>query len=252
MIELYKNIDLVQIKIAAGVDEFAFPKNVDWATKKIDKILLCAPKNACVSPIDGISNVLTLSDVSDLYFDLYDSADHEITYEAHYTNFLYTNNHPLRVDAVLNTQLSKLRFTTPPANDGVLLLYIYWGSEIKKDEDYEAPHRSKTIEVTLAAHEKKTFAELANFIHADGKAVRGIQFWGAENAPAYITLRDYSLDHVFNNLHCVLAKPDMAGQYADDSTLFPMRFSPVDIDMDYSFIRNATASANTQIITFEY
>lgn len=251
MAELIKNIDLVQIKISAGVDEYAFPKNVDWSGKKVDKILLCAPTAACVSPIDGTSPVYTRSDVANLYFDLYDSADRELCYEASYEHFLYTNNHPLEIDSAISTQLSKLRFTTAPAKDGVLLLYVFWNTQ-DVPAVWDAPNKCKNVVVTLGAGERKTFADLRDFIHTDFKKVRGIQVWGAESTPAYITLRDHNLEHVLNNVHVALLRPDMLGTDAESTVLEPVRFDSLDIDFDYSFIRNATGSIENVMITLEY
>lgn len=249
--KLVRNIDLVQIPIVAGTEEYSLPRNVDWAEKSIDKILLCAPDNACVSPIDGVSNVYTKSDVQDLYLDMYDNAGNTIFYEAHYENVLYTNNHALEINAQLDLQLCKLRFTTAPVSNGVLLLYVFWNTQ--EDEWIDEPRRSKTIAAYLPASGKIKFSELLyQFIHADGKAVRGLQIWNAENTPCYITLRDHELKHILNSVHCVMCKPPMAGNSADDCQYTPIRFDSLDIDFDYSFIQNATSSAETVIMTFEY
>ena len=249
--KLYRNIDLVQIPITTGVEEYNLPRNVDFATQKIDKILLCAPDNACLSPIDGTSPVYTKSDVQDLYFDLYDKEGNTIFYEAHFEQLLYTNNNALEVNAALDLQLCKLRFTTAPVSDGMLLLYVFWNTE---DNDYaDEPRCNKTVQVELPANSKIKFSEmLYQFIHADGKAVKGIQIWNAENTPFYLTLRDYELRHVLNSVHCVMCKPPMAGMSADDCQYEPIRFDSLDIDFDYSFIQNATASDEVVVMTFEY
>ena len=39
-LQFYKNIDCVQINIKQGVREYFFPTNVDWADKKIDKMII--------------------------------------------------------------------------------------------------------------------------------------------------------------------------------------------------------------------
>lgn len=249
---LYRNIDLVQIRINAGTDEYVFPRNVDWVGKKIDRLVIVAPQNACVSPIDGQTPVLTASQLNNLYLDLYNDKDDLLQYEAHYSNFMYTNNNPIPVDAILNLQLSRIRFSKAPESSGVLLMYVFWNTDY--NDAIEEPRRSKTIKLQLQPGEYKTFAEISNvFIYVDGQKVRGLQFWTAESDPCYITLRDEQLKHVINNVHSVLARPQMTGAVAEDIQCVPMRFDSLDIDFDYSFIRNASdVNVANLTITFEY
>ena len=65
---LYRNIDLLRIPIKAGVKEYYFPQNVDWANSKIDRIAVCIPDAPCNDPMDGTTPVLSLGDMTDLYF----------------------------------------------------------------------------------------------------------------------------------------------------------------------------------------
>ena len=249
--ELYKNIDLVQINIKSGVSEYTLPKNVDWAKKKVDRLVLVAPTASIVSPIDGITPVLTASQISDLYFDLYSGADKEIAQSLHYSNLLHTNNQVVRIDSELSLQLSRLFFTTAPDSDGCLLLYVFWGSKIK--EDYDMPRRSVTIDVELQANERLSLREIiSRTIYADGHKVRGIEIYGGEVKPSYLTLRDHQSSYIISNLYSGLARPQLQGATADATQLHPLLLDELDIDFEYSYVRNAVNSANTQHITIYY
>lgn len=249
--ELYRNIDLVQIDIQSGVDEYYFPKNVDWANKKIDKIVLCAPGTACVSPIDGQSSVYTRSGVVDMYLDLYSNDDQEIVHNLSFENILHTNNNPVLIGKQLSLNLSRIYFTTPPASDGVLLFYVFYDTQYR--DDYVSSAHNETITFPLAAGEKLTFRQIINtYVHAQGKKVVGIQVWNAENNPAYLTLRDYPLTYILKDVHTEMLRPQMSAATVEGTQVLPCRLDCIDIDFEYSFIRNATGSANTQTITIEY
>lgn len=249
--ELYRNIDLVQIPIQSGIDEYYFPKNVDWANKVIDKIVLCTPTNPCVSPIDGTTPVLTRSQIADMYIDLYASDDSEITHNLSYEQLLYTNNHPVIIGKQLNLNLSRIYMPTAPSANSVLLMYVFYGTN--KREDYEPSQKSVTLHFPMAAGERMTFQDIINtYVHADGKKIRGIQIWDAENNPAYLTLRDYELTYIIKDVHTAMFRPQMAAATVESTQIDPIRLDSLDINFDYSFVQNATNSACTQIITLEY
>lgn len=248
---LYKNISVVQIPVTAGVSDYHFPKNVDWADQCVDKIVLAAPAAALLSPIDGQTSVLTRSQIKDLYVSLYSEAEEEIVESLYFENILHTANYPVEVNSKLNLNLSSLRFTSAPEEDGVLLFYVYWGG--RTDSNFELPKRTTTITFPLGANEKLTFKELINtYVHADYKKVRGIAVWNAETNPAYLTLRDHQLTYIIKSLYSGLARPQMLGATAEQSQVHPLYLDSVDIDFDYSFIRNATGTANNQKITIYY
>lgn len=249
--ELYKNIDLVQIDIHAGVSEYTFPKNVDWANEKIDHLILVAPTASMVSPMDGTTPVLTAAQISDLYFELYTGTNKELAQSLHYTNLLHTNNQPVRIDSTLSLQLSRLVFTTAPVTDGCLLLYAFYGGRI--EENYDMPRNSVTIDVTLKANEQRNLREIIQrTIYADGKKVRGLEIWGGEVKPTYLTLRDYQLSYIISNMYSGLARPLMAGASADKTQTHMFLLDQQDIDFENSYIRNAVNSANTQKITIYF
>lgn len=252
MVELYRNVDLVQVNITAGIDEYQIRQNVAWENRKIEKIVLCAPTSTdCLSPIDGVTHVLAASEIDNLYFDIYNSNSVEIAHNCFYTQLLHTNNHPLRINDYLSTQLSRLYFSDAPQTDGCLLLYVFYGTQEK--DVYEPSRNNRTITFELAADERITFTDLiSRYLHAPGKAVRGIWFKDPANNPAYITLRDHALSYNIYNVHNELMRSQMAGASADDCQIRPFLLDREDMDFDYSYIQNATASAQTHDIVIEY
>lgn len=246
-----KNIDLFQISIKNGVTEYAFPRNVDWAGKKIDRMLICAPINACQSPIDGTA-VVTGSDLSDLYLDLYGSEDRLIAQNLHYSNLMYNNNNALCINDVLSLQLCRLRFSQAPLYDKSLLVYVFYGGTEMETEDI--PCRTETVIFPMSGGQSMTFTEIINtYFHVRGENVRGVVCWNAETDPVYLSLRDHELNYVINDVHSAMARPDMnlmgAAPYAQKN---PLYLDNADIDFDYSSIRNATNNGEKQIITFLY
>ena len=76
--------------------------------------------------------------------------------------------------------------------------------------------------------------------------------WNATTAPAYFTLRDNKLQYMLQNLHSELARPQMNGGSAADTQLAPMLFDNIDINFQYSHIRNCGSSAAVQKMTILY
>lgn len=248
---LYRNIELVRIPIKAGISEYYFPQNVSWAGCKVDRLAVCVPQNACVDPMDGVTPVMTISDLSDLYFNIYSADQKELLHAVGFEQLAHTNNNPVEINSVLDLSLCNLYFTTAPAQDYTLLLYVYHDSEEKSD--YELPINSVTAEFPLQAGEEINLQQIiTTYIHALPSKVKGVVFWSAVNAPAYFTLRDYDLTYMLQNLHSELARPNMNGGTAPDTQVAQMLFNNIDINFQYSHIRNAESSANVQKITFLY
>ena len=249
--ELAKNIDLVQVDVVAGVDELQFPKNVDWAARKIVKLVLVAPTANMVSPIDGQTPVLKRSQISDLYLDLYKADESEICHNLYFEALLHTNNHPVYINSALSLNLSRLYFTTAPTINGCLLFYVFYEGETV--ENYEPSQKNVTIQVPLDADAKLSFRDIVDtYVHIIGQHVRGLQIWGAENNPVYLTLRDYEYTYVINSLYSGLARPQMAGATCELTQIAPLRFADLNIDFDNSFVRNAASFPVTLIMTIEY
>lgn len=249
--ELYRNCSLVRVPIKAGQTDYNIPQNVVWANKKIDRLVVCAPATACVDPVDGVTPVMTLSDLTDCYITLYDDKNRELMHDVSYENILHLNNHALRVDAQLNLSLCRITFTTPPAADGTLLLYAFY--ETNTDAYTDIPSRSITVEFPLDADEEISFRRIIDYaIHAIPETVKGVMVWSAVQQPTWITLRDHDLTYQMDNIHSELMRPDMNGGTAYDSQAALFLLDNLDIDFDYSRVRNATGTPQTQHITFLY
>lgn len=249
--ELYRNCSLVRVPIKAGQTDYSLSQNVVWANKKIDRLIICAPDTACTDPIDGTTAVITRSDLADCYITLYDVGNRELMHDVSYENILHLNNHVLRVDAQLNLSLCRITFTTAPANDGVLLLYAFY--ENSTDAYTDIPRRSITCTFPLAANQEISFRDIIDYtIHGIPENVKGVIMWDAVLQPAWLTLRDHDLTYQMDNIHGELCRPDMDGGTAYDSQAALFLLDNLDIDFDYSRIRNATSNAQIQHITFLY
>ena len=251
--ELYTNCSLVRIPIKAGVQEYHFPQNVDWADKKIDKLLIVTPNRpGVIDPVDGQTPVLRdYGDSSDMYIELYDANSRELMRDAFTAQLLYTNNNPLYVNAALNLALCRLYFNKPPQNDATLLLYAFYGT--RTEEYYDLPKKSVTVEFPLKANEQMTLQEVINtYAHALPAKIQGIICWDAESNPAYLSLRDYKLTYQMTNIYTGLCKPDMRAEAAFGTQKALFLLNDLDINFDYSYIRNAKNAESMQAITFFY
>lgn len=247
--ELYRNCSLVRIPVKAGEADYTLPQNVEWADRKIDRMVICAPAVSCTDPVDGVTPVMTLSDVADCYITLYDKENREIMHDVLYENILHLNNNPIRVDAQLNLSLCRITFTTPPAADGTLLLYVFY--DTKKEDYAEMPKRTTTVAFPLSANQELSFKDIINFtIHAIPDTVKGVIVWSA--APAWLTLRDHDLTYQMVNIHTEMMRPDMNGGTAYDSQAALFLLDDLDIDFDYSRIREAAGNSITVKMTFLY
>jgi hypothetical protein len=248
--ELYTNCSLVRVPIKAGVDEYYLPQNVDWANRKIDRMIICAPQTACTDPIDGVTPVLGATDIQDLYISLYDVNNHEIMHDVAWEQISHRNNNTLRVDAQLNLSQCRLYFTTAPAADATLLIYVYYGT--RTEDYYDLPKKSVTARFDLDADQEMTFQEVINtYVHALPATLKGIICWDAYNTPLFITLRDYTYTYQMANVCSELMRPDLnAGATGSQAALFFL--NDLDIDFDYSHVRNAQNQAVSVMITFLY
>lgn len=247
---LYRNIELVRIPVKAGVAEYYFPQNVSWADCKIDKIVACIPDTACVDPMDGSTPILTTGDALDLYFNIYSADQKELLHAVSAEQLWHRNNNPIALNSKLDLSLCNLYFTTDPAQDMTLLLYVYHDSKVC---ECEMPENSVTVEFPLEAGQEINFQRIIqDYIHALPAKVKGIQFWSAVGSPAYFTLRDTALRYVLQNLHCELARPIMNGGSAEDTQAASMLFDNIDINFLYSHIRNCGSATAVQKITILY
>lgn len=248
---IYTNCSLVRVPIKAGETDYYLPQNVEWAGKKIDKLLIVAPQVPCTDPMDGVTPVMGISDLADCYITLNDSENREIMHDVLFENILHMNNNVIPVDAILNLSLCKISFTTAPLSDATLLLYAFYGT---REEDYfDAPVRSMNFNFDLAANQEVSFRDIINFcIHAIPSTIKGIICWDAISHPVWISLRDHDLTYQMANIHSELCRPDSNAGTAYDSQAQIFYTNDLDIDFDYSHIREAAGIASSQRITFLY
>ena len=256
---LYRNIDLFRINVKAGVNEYYFPQNVDWAAEKIDRIAICAPETACVDPMDGQTPVMTLGDLvqADCFLNIYSADQREIFHAVSAEHILHLNNHPLELNSKLDLRLCSLYFKTAPEQDYTLLLYVYHDNKCVEDPDM--PSRSVTVDFPLQAGEEINFREIIDtYVHALPATIKGVSFWDADQAPAYMTLREYVPKDsgrkaaILQNLHSELARPMMNGGSAVDTQINGLLLDSIDIDFEYSHIRNCSANNGNYKIIFWY
>ena len=248
---LYKNIELLRVNIKQGETEYYFPQNVSWSEECIERIVPVIPDQPCVDPMDGSTPVMDKSLYKDLYFNIYSRDQKELLHAVSAEQLVHTNNNPIVLNSKLDLSLCNLYFTTAPAQDCTLLIYVYHGN--KEVETDELPERSISFSFELQPGEEINFQQIIQtYIHALPANVKGLMLWNAKSAPAYITLRDYKMTYMLQNLHSELARPNMNGGTAADTQLSPMYFDDIDINFQYSHIRNCGASAAVQKITILY
>ena len=248
---LVKNIDLVRIAVKNGVTDYIFPQNVAWADKVVEKIVVCAPQAVCVDPVDGTTAVMDASVIDNLYFSLYNESNEELFHDLSYESLSHRNNHVLPIGSKLNLSLSRLYFTDAPQADYTLLLYVFY--EGRTVEDYEIPKRSVTVEFPLQANQVISLRDImSTYIAEIPETLKGIVAWNAATAPAYLTLRDYKLTYNLHDVHTELMRPDMNAGSAQDSQAMVLYTDNLDIDFDYSHIREAAGQNSTQRLTFLY
>lgn len=262
--KVYKNIDVVQINIKAGVREYFLPKNVDWADKVIDKIVLySSPQELEVtSPVDRITKVLDQEEISALYFDFYSSEEKEIANNLEAKNILYTNNNCFELNSKISLQLSKIFFAEASPNDGCLLLYIFYGT--KTVENVDIPKRNVTVQIPISAGEEITLSDVIDtYIHATNGRVKGILSWGSLTSGLgnFITLRDHNYRTIIKDLPITMCRPPMLydglGTYesAEQVQVDSLYLDNEDVDFANSYIQNTFGENGTVFpitLTFLY
>lgn len=254
---LTNNIDIVQINIKQEVDEYYFPKNVNWRNKKVDKIAIAfAPEGVnIISPIDGQTQLIHRN--LNAYIDLYAADDTQITRNLSVSEVINLNNNILPINQILSLNLSRLYFTKTPTEDCCALLYVYYDG--KEVEDVEPSQKSITVSVPLTANGKMSLQDIVdNYIYMQPAKIKGIYMWNWESSPAYLTLRYADGIHVLNSILSSLCRPPMyqgnngVGIKAETVQLHPLLFNNINIDMLNSFVQNAQNEAETVEITFLY
>ena len=245
--KVYKNIDVVQINVKSGVREYFLPKNVDWADKVIDKIVLyTAPQEVdVISPVDRITRVLDQDDVSSLYFNFYSADEQEIAINLESKSISNTNNNCFEIKSKLSLQLSKIFFAQASPGDGCLLLYVFYGT--KTIENVDIPKRNVTVQIPISAGEEITLSDVIDtYIHATNGRVKGVLSWGSltSGLGSFITLRDHNYRTIIKDLPITMCRPPMLydglGTYesAEQVQVNSLYLDNEDVDFANSYIQN--------------
>lgn len=262
--KLLKNIDIVQINIKAGIQEYYLPKNVDWADQVVERIAVFGslhdtPQN---SPIDGITPILEMETLQDVYFDLYAADDTEIMHNLNATNILYTNNNPVEINSKLSLQLSRIFFAEESPVDGCILLYVYYGS--REVEDCDTPQRSVTVRFDIEGGKEIPLSDVIDtYIHAQGARLKGVQYWNGDGGGLFLTLRNRNYKPIINRLPMNMLRPPMGVEYmpgyfnilAENVQSNPFYLDNEDVDFANSVIQNTnepTTKPTNVILTFLY
>lgn len=245
--KVYKNIDVVQINLKAGVREYFLPKNVDWAKKVIDKIVVYYAADAAeVSPVDRYSTIVGVDIAKDLYIDLYTEDGREITHAISAQNLFFTNNNIIEVNSKISLQLSRLFFAQASPENGCLLLYVFYKSI--NIESFELPRKSVTVHFELGAQQEIALSDVIDtYIHANGHKVKGIYYWGSIlDSAVFMTLRDHNYNTICKHLPLTMCRPPMGEDYygsgaetiAETLQTNPLFLDNEDIDFANSTIIN--------------
>lgn len=249
--KLYTNCSLVRVGIKTGVTDYQFPQNVEWAGQKIDRLVIVAPDSTSLDPVDGVTPCLDRNTIQDLFLSLYDKDNNELMHDVSWEQLSHRNNHALAINAVLNLSLCKLSLMQAPATDSTLLMYVFY--QTRTEDYYDLPKRSVTVQFPLEANQELSFRDVIEFyVHSLPGTIKGIICHGAEGAPCWISLRDHDLTYQMVNIHSELMRDWMQNGAAEDNQCAPFLLNDLDIDFDYSRIRNAENASNWQVITFLY
>ena len=255
-LQLYKNIDCVQIDVKAGVSEYFLPQNVDWADKKVDKLVVYGSElftGDFVSPIDGQTPLIGEDLLSKAYFDLYDTNGVHVGYNISANNLKHTCNHPLEINSAISLQTSKIVFSQTPDVDCCLLIYVFWGTSIEDTDDL--PNHSVTVTFPIGYGEEITLASVIDtYIHSQSKTVKGMYMWSLPNKTIFFTLRDYNYRTIVKLLPGEMCRPPMGvPDWASDESVViksqlvqvdSMYFDCADVDFDNSFVFNSDFRVN--------
>lgn len=269
--KLYKNIDVVQINLQDGVTEYFLPKNVDWANKVIEKIVVYAPGYQMLerSPITGVTPIADKEYIRNLYFDFYNENGETITYNLSLSSLIYTNNNVVEINSKISLQLSRIFAAGELSQDGggCLLLYVYYGS--KEIEDIEVPKQNVTVDFEINEGTEIPLSEIIDtYIHAQGNKLKGICSWGRRGLKSglFLTLRNRNFETIIKDFPLEMCQAPMGAIYSKDSDSFyskaervqahPFYLDNEDIDFANSTIkctrRYGTEESYRVTITFLY
>lgn len=265
-----RNIDVVQFDLVKGQTDYYFPKNVSWANKRIDKIVVYNNNIGMpeTSPINGNSLYSRMFEPYPLYIDLYDKDNKQIANKVSIWQTTNWNNNPLYVNNYISLELSKLWIPSVSKNTSILVYVFFDGAE---REEYADINKSVTVTCTLPSDGKISFQDLVdNYITLQPGKVKGLiagyvkddgEYLIKDFPCGFITLRDKSNRRVFNHVPTFFCRNNLNLSYFEKlgfagvarfSQRDIFRFESMDIDMLNSFITNRTQYEITYKITFLY
>lgn len=223
--KVYKNVDVVQINLKSGTTEYFLPKNVDWADKVIDKIVVYTPSYQMLerSPIDGRSAICDREFIKNLYFDFYNKEDEAIARNLSLSTLMFTNNNPIELNSKLSLHLSRVFAAGELSEDGdgCLLLYVYYNT--KEVDDYEDPKHNVTVRFNIESGTEIPLSDVIDtYIHAQGAKLKGLYAWGkrGSNTGLFITLRNRNYETIVKDYPLELCKAPMGWNYSKDNDMF--------------------------------
>lgn len=252
----YQNISLCQINVEAGKREYYFPKNANWAGKKICKIMLKASIRDFgeISPIDG-STVLNCSNfnMGDFYFDIYNDKGDNVMHYVGMSDITLDTNYPIELNHVVNLETSRILFVNNPQQAGALLFYFFYEAS---ERPYEEPKENITVQFDVPAKQRISFQNIIEkYIYAQNKNVSAITVWNGEAYDfntGFITLRDTTGKLAHENLPTYMLRPQrpVAGNVHFLSNRIWL--DNIDLDFDNSFVFNSLSTDQHYIVTFYY
>lgn len=250
-LNFYTNCSLVRIPIKAGVTDYYFPTNVDWAGKKVDKMLFILQNEFDVSqyiydPTDGQTPVIAdyPSQTGNVFVSLYDADNREVMHNVDIRFLSQQNNAPLELNCVLNLSLCRVTLTTSPTVDYTLLCYVFHGT--RTEEHGELPRRMVHASFALEAGQEISLRQIIHdYVHALPGRIKGIYCEG-DTRVCYITLRDKKLTYIMDNIIGWVMRPiniAVVGigrpiNFSESEQKEPFLLNDLDVDFDNSYIRN--------------
>lgn len=250
-LNFYTNCSLVRIPIKAGVTDYYFPTNVDWAGKKVDKMLFFIGNlqgfQGLTDPTDGQTAVMMdfPSMTGNLFVSLYDTDNREVMHNVDIRFLSQQNNAPLELNCVLNLSLCRVTLTTSPTVDYTLLCYVFYCT--RTEEHGELPRRMVHTSFALEAGQEISLRQIIHdYVHALPGRIKGI-YCEEDTRLCYITLRDKQLTYMMDNVIGEIMRPIEVVQslesgrpinFSITEQVCPFLLNDLDVDFDNSYIRN--------------
>ena len=251
--QTFQNISLCQINVKSGQTEYYLPKNANWRNKKIEKIVVYAhdPNVSVTSPVDDQA-CGSRTDISDLYFDLYNTAGENIMHNVHAYELLDVNNFPPIVGQQLSFDLSKIFFTSAPVSDYALMLYVFYNA---KESEVEDSTENVTVNFTVPAKTSYSLQYvIENYMYARSKGVRAIAIWNDLATLSYnsgfVTLRDTSGFLAHEDMPTYFFRPVNKPASGDVILRNHIPLAAVDLDFNNSFVYNPHNTDINYTVTF--